>query len=472
MTTLPHQIRWQCDGSLNRRETRNARMVHGIARGAAAVLSFEMTFLLFVFAGIYKSDTRFAWFPIDWTLFFLGINVLQAGWIVTRRGFRLPQPGTTLVAVATLFAGYAALSLLWSEGTIYARAKTLHMATLVLWSLAGSALIVTHRPERLHRFLRLLLFFTAWVVLESAWYYVQHPGARLITALGGPGSYLGLGRVVGLGTLIAFYEFAFVARRPAARLVTGGLLLAGLVMSVLIGSRGPLIATAILLIPMVGLALSRKNRNGSRGLIAVGLIGASLIGIVGVQRHVATTGRLPVTLARLTRLGNETIRNGGSLTRWDYLVESARLWSQRPMFGHGIGSFPVLVNGTDARDYPHNLIAEVAAELGLCGLLLLAGLFLVALTRRGGRVSSEADGPGIAALSSPGPSRWSDPATHCVRNRPLRLLVLMLLLHALLNALISGDIPANRTLFVMLGLSAMTTKEPWCRVNLRLTSWK
>ena len=464
MTTLPQQIQLRCDGSTSPRTGWDARIAHRIAQSAGAVVSFEMTLLLFVFAGIYKSDPRIAWFPVDWTLFFFGVNVLQAGWIVTRRGFRLPRQGTKLVVIAILFVGYAAFSLLWSEGTVYARQKVLHMALLVLWAMAGCALIVTSHPERLHRFLRLLLVFAAWVVLESARFYVQHPGARLITALGGPGSYLGLGRVVGLGTLIAFYQFAFVVRKPFARLVMGGLLFAGLVMGVLIGSRGPLIATAISLVPLIGLALSRRNRNGSRGLIAIGLIGGLLAGIVGVQWHLTTTGRLPGTLMRLTRFFDEAehySESGASLARWDYLTESARLWSQRPMFGHGIGSFPVLVNGIDARDYPHNLIAEVASELGLCGLILLAGLLLIAVKPRNVRVGSEADGPENSAQGLPRPSRWSDAATRCeAGNRSLRLLILMLLLHALLNALVSGDIPANRTLFAMLGLAVMNTDKP------------
>lgn len=72
-------------------------------------------------------------------------------------------------------------------------------------------------------------------------------------------------------------------------------------------------------------------------------------------------------------------------------IERLRLWSEavshigeRPFFGVGLGNYPLLVNsGATYRDpiYAHNLYLDVAAELGLIGLLFLLAPFAQALSR-------------------------------------------------------------------------------------------
>jgi hypothetical protein len=43
-----------------------------IGRG---VMSFEVIFVLFIFAGLYKADPRLAWFPVDLTLLLFLVSV-------------------------------------------------------------------------------------------------------------------------------------------------------------------------------------------------------------------------------------------------------------------------------------------------------------------------------------------------------------------------------------------------------------
>ena len=43
-----------------------------IGRG---VFSFEVVFVLFIFAGLYKADPRLAWFPVDLTLLLFIVSV-------------------------------------------------------------------------------------------------------------------------------------------------------------------------------------------------------------------------------------------------------------------------------------------------------------------------------------------------------------------------------------------------------------
>jgi O-antigen ligase len=119
--------------------------------------------------------------------------------------------------------------------------------------------------------------------------------------------------------------------------------------------------------------------------------------------------------------------------RLDFYTAAVHLWATSPVFGHGIGSWPVLAGYGDQRAYPHNILLEIAVELGLVGLVLFVGLLAFAL---------RALGP------------W-----HLVRQDPIRVLILMLFASMFINALVSGDLSYNRPLFAVLGLMAVAGKE-------------
>jgi O-antigen ligase len=105
-----------------------------------------------------------------------------------------------------------------------------------------------------------------------------------------------------------------------------------------------------------------------------------------------------------------------------------------PVLGIGTGGFST----TSIEAYPHNLILETAAELGLVGLALLA-LVLV-----GGAVTV------FGNLASPD-------------DRPRAALILALFAAALVNALLSGDITANAPLWLALGLGLGCAAEARAR---------
>lgn len=53
------------------------------------------------------------------------------------------------------------------------------------------------------------------------------------------------------------------------------------------------------------------------------------------------------------------------------------LFQENPIFGGGLGSFAVYFSGVDARLYPHNIILEILAEMGLVGMLIFIGLLFI-----------------------------------------------------------------------------------------------
>jgi O-antigen ligase len=96
-----------------------------------------------------------------------------------------------------------------------------------------------------------------------------------------------------------------------------------------------------------------------------------------------------------------------------------------------VGSFPLLIDRGDRPYYPHNLLLEILAELGLVGLLLLLFHLVFALWLLKPRLVGE---------------------------DPLRLLVLALFVNTLVNAQVSEDLTGNRLLFAVLGLMALAPR--------------
>lgn len=108
----------------------------------------------------------------------------------------------------------------------------------------------------------------------------------------------------------------------------------------------------------------------------------------------------------------------------------AALWAftQNPLLGAGTGSY-AFISPVPGISYPHNLFLESAAELGVPGLalcLLLVFAPLARYTLRGKRTKEAA-------------------------------LAVALLVFCLINAMVSGDMPGNFTLWLAAGVAAALT---------------
>lgn len=112
--------------------------------------------------------------------------------------------------------------------------------------------------------------------------------------------------------------------------------------------------------------------------------------------------------------------------RIKFIKNSLEFWSDAPFLGFGIGSWPVLYNDVDKRQYPHNILLEILVELGLVGLFLFIALIIYSFSF-------------FLPFNSIG-------------YYPMKILILMLFFNTLLNSMVSGDIPDNRLLFFSIGL--------------------
>ncbi|WP_114576303.1 O-antigen ligase [Saliphagus sp. LR7] len=381
--------------------------------------AFAVCYVAFVFAGVYKDAWYVAWAPLDLTLAFGLAAAAVAGWLALRGRLRVTRAGIVITGLFTAFALYAVVSGIWSPSTDYYLSKAFRLVGVTGLTLGLGALVVASSARRLRYTGFATVGFSLVAVVETFVRYLQS-GDTAIYPFGT--NYLITGRVLGLGIVIL--TGYLVLSRADRRLTTAaGIVLPPATYALLvIGSRGPLVAAvgAIGLLVVAGLLIGRLP-NGRWALGAY----AAAVGLAGyvaftVARHLETITRL------LWLLEGPGQSLGARFTYWQQTI--AGLGPATLPFGHGLGSWPVVLGYGDAQDYPHNILLEVAFELGLVGLALLLSLFAV--------------GVGVAIRE------WAD------HGRPVHLVLLALFAYMLANTMVTGDLNENRYLFAVCGVLA------------------
>lgn len=302
------------------------------------------------------------------------------------------------------------------------------MIVSVLWTIVVSAAIISSDERRLKRLFVLLVAFAVWISVESLTQFIAAllRGTILqgIEALGAV--YLTLSRSVSIGMVIVLGYILYFAKSKRAQWIMGSLFVAFFIVLALLGGRTPLIG--LLVAALVPLFLKWRLPATPVKLLRYYLLITSVIVLlsIGLFLYTQRTGTLPGTLERF--FGEGRLEQSSSL-RLEFYTHALSLWvNEGPVFGTGIGSWPILEGEGDIVSYPHNILLEVAVELGTVGLALLLAYWMFALFCLGP------------------PAR--------VRGDPLRVILLMLFINALINALFSYDLPANRWLFSVCALMA------------------
>jgi O-antigen ligase len=388
-----------------------------IERVIINVFSFETAFVLFIFAGVYKSDPRLAWFPVDLTLLFFVVSIMAGAWVLFCRNFVVTRRALLVSLGIFVFLSWMAISLAWSPSRIYGVDKAQQLLTLTMWAGLAPALVIAPEPARFRRFVWAALAFASTLALDGFINYVMGKGAVFSSA-----NYLNMGRTAGIGIVIASVLFAS-ARTWTARAAFAGILAVLFFVLWIDGGRGPFLA-AVGGVLVLGLASFR--RMGSRLRVRMA---SSVAALFLVSAAVAAgLGSESRTLYRLSVLVTQEAGGASAGNRLRYYDLSAEPLSKSPLFGVGLGGWPVVVGLGDVQRYPHNIFMETTTEGGLVGLLLL----LTAI------------GLGVGAL----------PLSQAFDERE-KLIVTLIFLVTFSNALTSWDLSENRVVFTALGLMAI-----------------
>jgi O-antigen ligase len=366
-----------------------------------------------------------------------GFTFLFSAWITVAVAFavlRGSQPlalSSVLLGVAGL-ASFALLGLMLvrlgaSPEQAFGSTKVQLYAADVLIIFVGSVFVGT-RSSYLQTFLLVLLIVDGTGALL---FVINLLTGTAQTVLGGryslaAGEYpIDMGRASADGLLVAIYMVLTTTQRS----VRLGSVFAIPILAIALaaaGSRGPVMAFALGLVAL--LALTATNPRARQRLALVGAIFGLAVIVVPL---VVPSSALARALSTIIGSASGLSSNGRS----ELWAQSLASFSHHLWLGLGTGGFGALRTGLS---YPHNLLLEVATELGLVGLVLLLvilGAFVRALDR-------------CRRLSSG-------------QERITAALLISLLLTAFVNANFSSPIQGNGSVWlwggVAVGMSARLT---------------
>jgi O-antigen ligase len=413
------------------RRQHDTALTHRLAsRVVSTIFSFESLFATFLFINYFKDIPHLQWVEGDLAVLFMVLSIISGLYVFLRRGFRMQHSAFTLILIFLIFAAYAVASLAWTPGHAYALEKVLLITTYVFWSLAGAALIIAYDVRRFYRFMVAIFLFACWVAFETFLFYLQSGPITFVTP--DNAYYLATARVLGLGALITLAYALFWAPNAWVKVAAFILFDFFLFLLLVVGARGPLLATVIA--ALVPLLIGWRLR-ASEGIVLRHYI-VPLLGIIAVSSIVfvyyTSVFSDTLTINRLLALLQPGME-ASAATRLSYYEAAIPLWLEMPIVGHGIGSWPILIGLGDIRNYPHNIFLEIMVELGLIGLVLFIGMTIL----------------GLRTLGS-----WRS-----IAKDPVRILILMLFVNVFVNAQVTGDIGYNNVMFGILGLLMLTRRS-------------
>ena len=363
--------------------------------------------LLLLYAGFFKANPLLSWVPVDLTL--LGAVLVLAGVIAVLVRGDLPRGTAVVLAVWATFIPAAILR----ASTAYGSSKTLYLFTLTLLAALGPLFLI--QSERRQE---------TWVVMQIGLGCVLAAGAAVspvpaatngsVYRLSLDGSNaIGAGRAAGVA-VVGFLVLALVGHRGR-----GWLLLAGAAVTVplfLSGSRGPVLAAAAAIAVVAVIA----PVSGARRIVRVVLVvvGGFLTWYWLRGETAGAPGRISSTL-----LAGST--QGTSSQARVMLWEEAWRYIQGHPWGAGWGGLGELSGPSLLGQalYPHDLLLEVGGEAGwIAGIAVIVFLYCGLRRLRAAAVS-----PYTAAL-------------------------LGMAVFFTVNAMISGDVNDNRTMWASVAI--------------------
>lgn len=395
-----------------------------------SVFSFECLFVLFLFAGKYKNDPRLEWVPIDLTLLFLILSVGSGVFVLHKRGGMFRAPSLRLTGLFSIFLAYAVLSYLWTPSQAYAFEKTGYLAVLTFWPFLACTIIIGYRIERFKRFAVILTVLSLWFCIETFLAFLSSTvTGQQVRALGV--SYLAIGRVIGPAALVLLVYGTVITQRTAVQVAAILIFVGAIVSLLLLGGRGPFLATAIPSLLPIYYGVDLRLPDGKIFLQKHVLVIASIstIGFLAVYPFVQT--EIFSTIKRFSIL-LDTL--GQSATkRLQMYGKAISIWMENPLLGTGIGGWPVLAGWGDKKMYPHNMILEVLSEFGVVGFVIFMSTFAYAL--------------------------WYFFSGQHIGKNPWKLIILMLFSSKVIISMTSGDLSQNRALFAFLGFLVARTED-------------
>lgn len=381
-------------------------------------------FALFLFAGYFKADPRLKFIQerVDLTLFFFALSLVVSSYRALRYGCKVPKSFLRAFFLFSILAVYFMVGLLWTQSQGYGFDKVWRFIVLTGWAFVES-IFVSSGFSSFKRFFWALTTVAAVMAIDALMRWRGFGRIAFVTAFGS--NYIALARAGGLGFLTATGLLLPLGQKRTVRFILWIAAFLCLWAALSAGARGPVLALFVssLLFLVTGLRGLRLLMDRFTLRLGVVLI------LIGVLVWVFGQILFPTLFFRFRVFTTEIGRS--ALERFNLYRIAIDLWADSPIWGHGPGQFGAKVTGEDIRLYPHNILLELGAEVGVIGVIVFTSF--VGYTF----------GKGFQLL---------------FHSKGLIRIVVRYLLAAcsflLLNAMVSGDINDNRLLFTFIGLTS------------------
>ena len=293
------------------------------------------------------------------TYFIFGLQLLGITVYLFRSGV-WPFRFTKIEYWTFAFVGIMLVSLFFTSAPLYGREKTLRFIGTCLILMVAARYFIRDEVA-LRKSLKVLGWFSVITVALYLILFVVFRGQLMEGGrFGGKEGSLIMGWSSAAAAVLMLYLVIGKTRLATKIIASGGVLLA-MVMVVASGSRGPFVALVF------GVVLAffsvRSMLPSLAGIILVGLVGYLALHYLAPEQ-----GRERISQG----FGGEAFEESGR----PYLYRiGISLFLSRPVLGGGTGSYAPYVGQGDQRGYPHNMIIEVASEMGVIGLILMGLIF-------------------------------------------------------------------------------------------------
>jgi len=317
--------------------------------------------------------------------FILGVLIYKA-----LKGQPIPNIHKKLILPYAGLLSVMVISLSYTPNLAYGQNKTLEFITFITLAYFGPFFLFIN-VFAFERFMKTIIamgIFFSIITLASqgySYYHFYDSGRSLIrfpTIIGS--NYLLIQNIAGMASLTIMYYFLLVIRATKQRIILIAVLIIFNLALFCAGGKGPILSLFLTILIMLVLSIKVKegkllfNKKYLAYFILIIAIGSSLMltpGLVVLKRSGIVVSESYsedyYQYYQAERLGNAEV--------------ALKLFYEHPIIGVGIGGFSIFsenIKGEMRRfKYPHNIILEIASELGFIGLILFITMLVFAISK-------------------------------------------------------------------------------------------
>lgn len=363
----------------------------------------EVALGLFFLVGLVKGDPRLSSTPVDLTLFIGGVIVVAFCMRLLFSDQQLILPKEYMFYL--LLVSVMVLSLIYAPNLSAGLDKIFRFIFLTGLGIV-TPFVIFDSPTKIRRFLLTMAIGGALLAVNSL---AMLGGSERLVSPSGLNTELGAASAVSLLIIwgLLFPEWS-ILKRVLTYPVIAVLLIA------LIGSGGRFANVSAVVCLAIGAVLCRKLFGD---LAVMGILGIFALPFIWIPA---------ASYEYLSSLAHPFQAMG---TRNDLMALGVKMASEHPLLGVGISGFRFLSPNPLTYNYPHNLILELASEMGFVAAVAYIGIAVCSFREI------------FIQLRSP-----------LSKYEPLVHTVFMLLIFVFLDAMVSGDINDLRFMWFVFAL--------------------